>query len=165
MLNSCYLHKVLFSDLNTFSRLKYHGSVSQSMPNQSFIRERFSTMGKCLINLKTYLFSLVEVRNSNHRTTREGITTPPPPRRRWLGDAGLSQRRRSSHSLRPADPALKSIPSSIHLAELRMRATYNLVQHQNRRDGLREPLHNWGPPSGSDLCPHIGFKSKGSNFL
>lgn len=36
-------------------------------------------------------FSFVEERKPIHRTTREGITTPPPPRRRWLGDAGLSQ--------------------------------------------------------------------------
>lgn len=56
-------------------------------------------------------------------------STPPPPplpppfyphpaRWRWLGDAGLAQRRRSSHSLRPVDPALSS-PSQAPFKVLR----------------------------------------------
>lgn len=144
MLNSRYLHKVLFSNLQYIYMVEISiFCITINAQPITYSRQVFRDE-----KIKNVPFSLVEVRKRINRTTREGITTPPPPRWRWLGDAGLSQRRRSSHSLRPADPAPKSIPSSIHRVELRMRTTFTLVQHQNRREGLQEPLHHWGTAVG-----------------
>lgn len=91
-------------------------------------------------------------------TALEGITTPPPPpaleviRGRWTSPATPLQPLPT-----PGGPfTLKSIQSSIHSAEIRMRATFSLIQRSShelkwrqrgRASGATPDLENhlWGP--------------------
>lgn len=104
---------------------------------------------------------VLHVANQIFPTTFEGITAPPPPRWRWLGDAGLAQRRRSSHSLRPADPALSS-PSRAPFKVLRdpdesrvppHPAQQTRVKLKAAEKGFRSHSTLGETPLGSYFCP------------
>lgn len=93
---------------------------------------------------------------------------------RWLGDAGLAQRRRSSHSLRPADPALsQSIQQQLHSKKCRDPDESHVQPHpaqqnstpRQRGKGLQESTPHFGRSASGILLFFFFFFRRGGFFV